>query len=255
MLESIAYISCGRFVSQGKWIHPDRVIDSHEMIFVLCGEVAINEEGVEYVLGENDVLHLEPGRRHFGFRESENTSFHWLHWRRSASYPAEPMPKLLHPENPYRLSLLFHQLLDYSADSRYAECPDYVTRLILAEVYAESLSGTETRRANRVAEWIRGNSARPIRATDAAAQFGYNVDYLSRLFRKQFGKSLKEYIDGSRMQYIKNQLLNSAAPMKEIAEACGFEEYKYFLKFFKYHEKITPTEFCNCYARTHINHH
>jgi len=250
MFETVNCISCGKFVSKDKWIHPDRIIDSHELIFVIRGEVCLNENGTEYILRENELLHLEPGIRHFGFRESENTSFYWVHW---TNHPTEEMPKHTHIENPYSLSLLFSQLLHYSVDSRFPESPHYVTRLILAELYADCNRNEESRLINRTAEWIRANSSAPIKVTEAAERFGYNVDYLSRLFKKQFGKSLKEYIDHTRMQHIKNQLLNSGTPLKEIASACGFEEYKHFLKYFKYHEKMTPTEFCSTYTKTHIN--
>ena len=135
-----------------------------------------------------------------------------------------------------------------------------MTRLILAELYAAPKSIDESKIVNRAAEWIRSNSNLPLKATDASEHFGCNTDYLSRLFRKQYGKSLKQYIDFSRMDYIKKQLLNydqqlSAGALKKIASECGFEDYKSFLKYFKYHEKITPTEFCNIYTKIHINHH
>lgn len=250
MLETVRYISCGKFISNGIWMHPDRIIDSHELIFVLEGEVYINENGVEYILRKNDVLHLEPGLRHFGFRESENTSFYWVHW---TGHPDRTMTKHFTHENPYSLFLLFSQLLHYSEDCRFPESPDYVTRLILAEVYADSKGTTESRLANQVTEWIRANSRSPLKVTDAADHFGYNVDYLSRLLRKQYGRNLKETIDLHRMQYIKQQLLNSGVSLKEVSSLCGFEDYKTFLKYFKYHEGMTPTEFCNTYAKTHIN--
>ncbi|MBQ2780616.1 MAG: helix-turn-helix domain-containing protein [Clostridia bacterium] len=60
-------------------------------------------------------------------------------------------------------------------------------------------------------------------------------------------------MDEGKILLIKNLLLNTNATLTEVASTCGFEEYKYFLKFFKYHENMTPTEFCNIYAKTHIN--
>jgi len=262
MLESVKFVRCGEFISQGKWIHPKRVMWSHEIIFVIRGEVCINENGTEYILRKNDILHLEPNLLHFGFRESEDTSFYWLHW---INHPTVPMNKLFSIDNPYSISLLFNQLLHYSADSRFPENPDYVTRLILSELYAAPQIASESRLVNRAAEWIRSNSHSPIKASDVAEYLECNTDYLSRLFRKQYGKNLKQFIDFNRMEYIKKQLLNceqsskhgsriTPGALKEIASECGFEDYKAFLKYFKYHEKMTPTEFCSIYTKTHINH-
>ena len=40
---------------------------------------------------------------------------------------------------------------------------------------------------------------------------------------------------------------------KEIAEKYGFSDYKYFLKYFKYHEGISPTEYRQTYYNLHMN--
>ena len=45
MFEEIKWISSGKFVSRGEWIHPDRIIDSYEIIFVIKGTVYIDENG------------------------------------------------------------------------------------------------------------------------------------------------------------------------------------------------------------------
>ncbi len=264
MFETVKYISCGKFISSGKWIHPNRVIDSHELIFVLEGEVYLNENGVEYVLHKNDILHLEPGVNHFGFRESEDTSFYWVHW---TGHPDENMKKQFSPENPYTIFLLFSQLLHYSIDARFVESTDYVIRLILAELYADSAPVTENALVKRVTDWIRSNSSRALTVRDVSDHFGYNADYLSRLLKKQYGQNLKDFLVKSRMEFIKKQLLSNRqlqaysgvfgvnSSLGEIAAACGFDDYKAFLKFFKYHEKMTPTEFCATYVKTHINDH
>ena len=43
MFEEIKYTSCGNFISNGQWIHPDRNINSYEIIYVTKGSVYINE--------------------------------------------------------------------------------------------------------------------------------------------------------------------------------------------------------------------
>lgn len=51
--------------------------------------------------------------------------------------------------------------------------------------------------------------------------------------------------------YIINQSSQNTLLYYFLTVACIFEEYKYFLKFFKYNEKMTPTEFRNIYTKTH----
>ena len=250
MFESVKYQSCGKFVSRGKWIHPNRIINSHEIIFVIDGAVHINEDGHEYTLTKNDTLLLEPDLRHFGYQYSENTSFYWMHW---VSDNFKPDKKLIHIESPYRLSLLIKPLLHYSVDNSYPESLDYLTRLIFAELYSANREPAESRLVESVSKWIKANRDTDLKVEAVAEHFGYNVDYLSRSFKKQCKLSLKRYIDQVKITHIKNLLLNTNLSLKEISDSCGFSDYKYFLKFFKYHEKVTPTEFCSIYFKTNIN--
>lgn len=250
MFEAVKYLNSGKFLSRGEWIHPDRIIDSLEIMFVIDGIVYINENGTEYVLRKNDVIILEPDLRHFGYKKSSNTSFYWLHVTNST---VQLENKVVHIHNPYNLSLLFNQLLHYSVDASLPECTDYIARLILAEVLTTNIKQSENKLANNIADWIVSNNDIMLKVSDISQHFGYNVDYISRLFKKNYNKSLKEYIDNVKIQFIKNQILNSNTSLKEIATECGFEEYGYFLKFFKYHEGITPTQFYNIYSKTHTN--
>ncbi len=250
MFEDVKYVSGGKFVSRGDWIHPDRNIDSYEIIFMLEGTAYINENGTEYVLNPHDALLLEPNVHHFGFEKSSNVCFYWVHFE--GGMP--DIPKFSSIENRYHLSLLFSQLLHFSAfDDGINEGNDYLTRLILIELYRNGKGTAGNSIAYRVAEWIRNNSDINVTVQDIAEHFGYNSDYLNRMFKKTHNQSIKSYIAEAKMQFIKRQLMSGELPLTKIAEKCGFSEYKYFLKFFKYHEGMTPTEFVNIYFRTHIN--
>ena len=145
MFEQLKYISSGKYISRGKWKHPDRIIDSYELIFVIKGKVFINEDGIEYELCENDILFLEPGVRHYGFKESSDTSFYWLHW---SNYEHLPQYKKQKIENTYNLSLLFNQLLHYSMENFFPETLDYITRLIVADVYSDSIKSSKNKIVN-----------------------------------------------------------------------------------------------------------
>lgn len=84
ILENEKYFSyemIGEFRSNGIWVHPDRVISTYELIFVLHGKVYITEEDIDYEVSENEMIILEPDKRHYGSREtSEFISFYWFHF-------------------------------------------------------------------------------------------------------------------------------------------------------------------------------
>lgn len=251
MFEDVKNCGAGKFVSNGEWIHPDRIIDSYEIIFVTKGEVYINENGTEYCLRPDEMLILQPNLRHFGYKTSTSTEFFWLHWYGGPNIDSNI--KHRKTENPYNISLYFRQLLDARVTHKTAEGMDYLTRMILIEIYSNSCQPAVNRTAEKIAAWIRANCHNPIIERQIATQFGYNPDYLNRLFKASFSKTMKQYINEKRIEHIKGLMLRGDLPLKDIAIQSGFTEYKYFLKFFKYHEKITPTEFYKQYAMIHIN--
>ena len=251
MFEDVKYCGAGKFISNGEWIHPDRVIDSREMIIVTKGEVFLNENGVAYPLKPDEILILEPGLRHFGYKSSTNTEFFWLHWQGGPGLPANLKHRKI--ENSYGIFLYFRQLLDARVTHKTSEGIDYLTRLILMEFFLNSTQPVVNRTAEKIAAWINANCHTAISERRIAEEFGYNPDYLNRLFKASFGKTIKQYMDDKRMEHIKGLMLREDLPLKEVATRCGFSDYKYFLKFFKYHEKQTPTEFYKLYAKMHIN--
>lgn len=253
MFENVKYEMAGHFSSRGEWIHPFRSIDSFEYIFVTDGVACIEEEGEKFALSRGEILLLEPGKRHGGYAKSPgDVSFFWLHFTGS---DATRLPKHAAPKCAAGLTVLFRQLLHYANSPSYtSESADLVTRLILCELEAEFASRAEDGREVycRICEWCRINSDRRLTASEVAGRFGYNKDYLNRMFVRHGGCGLKEYINGRRMDRIRALLMTDIS-LKEAARAAGFEDYKDFLKFFRYHGGLTPTEFRNLYYNTHTN--
>ena len=132
---------------------------------------------------------------------------------------------------------------------------DALISVLLAELTRQSHKENDNTAplAIRVREWVRINSDRRLDVGQIADHFGYNPDYLCRLIRANYGCSLKELIAEHKMNDIKKQLLNTDHTLLQIASDLGFADYKQFLKFFRYHQGMTPTEFRSVYYSTHTN--
>lgn len=105
----------------------------------------------------------------------------------------------------------------------------------------------------QISEYIRNNIKDGISLSNIANHFGYNSDYLGKYFKKNFGIGLKEHLYSQRLKLAKDLLLTTDTSIKQISKELGFHEENLFIKFFVYHEKITPTVFRNKYCNTHIN--
>lgn len=246
----------GRFTSRSEWIHPERLGSSYELIVVTEGRVWIEEEGVEYDLSPGQTLLLEPNKRHRGVRPtSERVSFYWIHFEDFDFEACECLQKCMTLTDSYAVTLLCRQLLYYHQAGHEGQVLDALLYVLLAELedQARRARGDMSRLADQIREWIRINSDRELKVADVSARFGYNVDYLSRLYRKCYGHGLKTEIDEMKMREIKKLLLESDLTLEQICSRTGMSDYKLFLKFFKYHEGITPSEFRRLYSMVHTN--
>lgn len=254
---SLTYISSGLFVAHEEWIHACRIIDSWELIYVMNGVIHMRQEEEIYTVKKGELLLLRPGASHGGVKSSPpDTSFYWTHFLVS-----DDRAMVLHTAHMtftdgYKFAPLFKQLL-HVANSPLGypfSAADLTMGLILAEAAVSRMDqGRQTSLLKDCAEWIRINSDRRITAAITAERFGYHPDYLSSMFQKKLGMTLKQYIDAQRLQYIKNLLLTSNYSIKQLADYLGWENENQFNHYFKYHEKMSPTQYRSLYVNTHLN--
>lgn len=248
-----SYDMIGEFRSDGSWIHPRRVIESFELILVLAGTVHIAEDNTEYSLGRNQLLLLEPGREHYGFRTvSELTMFYWFHFLTDLRLPL----KTYTGEDVYEIKQLLKRLLHIANTPGYSQAArDASAYLIFEELLrlARSESHARPTLISNITEYIRLHLKEGVTVSEIARQFDYNSDYIGKLFKKVYGVGLKEYIDLEKMKLARDLLLSTSLNVKQISHELGYQEENLFVKFFLYHEKISPTAFRGKYYNTHIN--
>lgn len=245
--------SVGEFHSTKKWIHPNRIIDSYEIIFALEGIVYIEENGTKYALSPNQVLILEPNKEHKGYKIStEKTAFYWFHFR--TDFPL--CHKHYTGDDTYEIKQLLKKLLHMANTPSYPTSALDATGLLIFQEFERISSPdfvTVDAMTNKIAEYVRINIRENLSVKAIADHFGYTPDHISRMFKKSFGTGLKNYICRQKLQHSRDRLLTTNLSVKEIAYETGFVSENLFIKFFKYHENISPTAFRNKYFNTHMN--
>lgn len=76
-----------------------------------------------------------------------------------------------------------------------------------------------------------------------AAGLGYNISYLSTLFKRCFGENFRDYILNLRLERAKILLLSTRLKNYEIAAAIGIDDPNYFSVCFRRKYNKTPKEF------------
>ncbi|MCK9170164.1 MAG: helix-turn-helix domain-containing protein [Treponema sp.] len=73
--------------------------------------------------------------------------------------------------------------------------------------------------------------------------FYFTKEYLSRLFKKEFGCGIYEYVLQVRMNRAKQLLKDPSVQIQQIAEQLGYNDSNYFSKAFRTYTGISPTDY------------
>lgn len=88
-------------------------------------------------------------------------------------------------------------------------------------------------RLEQINSYIHQNYNKQINLKDLANQMYLSVGYLSRFFKKYYGSSFTDYLNGVRLTYGMDSLLYTNKRITEIAMDCGFPTIASFHKAFK----------------------
>ncbi len=245
----LKFSNMGYFTSEKEWIHPKRTIDTYEIIFVTNGQVFICEDKKKYILNKGDVLVLHPYKLHFGYKQSENVSFFWLHFY-CKNYDSIGEFNF-HLRDHHNYKLLFRKLNHLAAlNSNYNIIECELLLMLLNHKYTNIESN---KLFYEISDYIRVNIASAPTVSSIAQKFNYSSDHLSKIFIKNCGINLKKYIDNERNNFVKSLLINTNLPINKVAIEANFIDDRALMKFFKYNNNQTPTEFRSKYYATHTN--
>ncbi len=258
--------NAGLFVSSGFGIHPNRVIDSHELIFVRSGRLGMTEGEQTFIVSEGETLLLWPGRRHWGTLPYEaDLSFYWIHFNlppaswRNDEISLLKIPRHARPARKERLAELFHRFLD---DQESGEQSEDEARLLVSLMLLEtrrsvflntSTGSSDDSLAARADRFIATHFRNGIHAGDVAKAINANPDYVGRVYRRVYRRTLSEAIHRHQLMEARVMLRDSSQSMEEVAMSCGFGGSRYFRKKFTEQEGMSPRAYRKLYSRVHVN--
>ena len=99
-------------------------------------------------------------------------------------------------------------------------------------------------------EYLKQNYLEDLRAADVAAYCHCSLSCLSHLFKSRVGTSLPLYIAKLRVDFAREELVNSRAPISAVAEKAGFSDPNYFSRIFTQYVGFTPSQYRGTRAGT-----
>jgi AraC family transcriptional regulator len=92
-------------------------------------------------------------------------------------------------------------------------------------------------------EIIHARFSENLKLEEIAKTVGVHPTHLSRVFRRQSGCTIGEYVRRLRIEYASRQLSASDIPLDEIAAAAGFSDQSHFTRTFKLYMGLSPNEY------------
>lgn len=119
----------------------------------------------------------------------------------------------------------------------------YITYLVNTALDYAAFSASEKSVASIICEFIDIHFAEDINRNSLAEIVYLDPDYTARLFKKETGTSLVNYIIKKRIETAKDLLINTVLSVNLISDKVGYGNYSYFTKLFKKETGFTPVDF------------
>lgn len=138
--------------------------------------------------------------------------------------------------NPIVIFLTSHAVFSYAQQAVSLGVQDYLLKPVEPEDMNQALEKVKT--------YIETHFKEELTRESLASEVFMNPDYLSKLFKKNTGSSLMDYVTKVRIERAKELLERTVLTISEIAIETGYSNTAYFTKMFKkYTNGVTPREY------------
>ena len=98
---------------------------------------------------------------------------------------------------------------------------------------------------NTVIQYLNIHYSQKIVLEELAELVHTSQTYLSKLFKRETGQTVIDYLNGLRIQEAKRLLITTSKSVDEVAQDVGFSSPKYFTRIFRAYTETTPSAFRN----------
>lgn len=215
--------------------------------FVFSGHGTLCIDGHQYAPKKGDVFMLCP-KSHALYYDSSDSPWQycWIALAINEGHPALPTLSL-NRENPVKKYAFDDPLWNIVRDglAKYRSgtfSPFYPTGLAINIL--DRLAKTEKMEINpagRIKRMIDSSEIIPT-VKEISNQLDIDRTTVFRIFKHEYGLSVKEYIDDIRYNRVCELLTSTTYPISNIARLCGFENPHYFSRAFRRRYGCSPTQ-------------
>lgn len=230
------------------------------LVYVKSGQGSFRTRSRVYHPGAGSTFCLFPGEQGYYCAEaSDPWAYCWVgldggvvprYLQQAGITPENPIHLT---DGPQQLEDIYHRLLALCAQQQPA-LELRTTALLYELLYQYTASGNHTERVpssaaacspyvEQAIQYIQGHYRAPLSVTAVAREIGISREYLSILFKQQYGISPVEYLREYRLFSASLLLMTTSLSIAAVADAVGFPDYNYFSSCFLRRYGMSPSAY------------
>lgn len=254
---------------EGKYKGYSEKHDFWEFCYVEKGEITLTVDGAKHTLSSNELFVIPPNSIHSYFSESGNKSRVFVTCFESFSHNLIPLSnnafsldkteiecvKRIIAESLDTFVTNKDEQLDIKPDAAFggqqalllqleyllicllrhlSEKTEFTVVFVNDENFYRELT-------DAIKRYVRENINKRITLADICDKFSYSQSFICKVFKKQTGQTLIEYVNHVKVTEACKLLSKSSMTISEISASLGFQEHKYFDALFKKNIGKTPS--------------
>lgn len=232
-----------------------------ELLYVEEGEIEITVNGCKHLMKKGGLCVLFPNSVH-SYHTPPQERMNCIIVILNLSLAGDFINTLLkfHPKDPFINRENLHKDVPYAIDTLCEEythvgnqpvctpiCKAYI-QIIISRLLqqVELVTNTDVNYFDIIFDiinYINENYMQPISLNDMSRALGVGKYHLSRVFSDKMNVSFSDYINGIRVSWARNMLLNTNKNITQIAYDCGFQSIRTFNRAFSKVYFVSPRDF------------
>ncbi len=183
-------------------------------------------------------------------RTSKQDKMIVVHFK-SFTYHSNDIEQVL-PADYEKYESLFEEILRcwQQKQTAYKHEAAAILNRIFAELYRDNKPSDEYKsKIYPSFQYIKQNCLQKEFSLQKAAQASHiSETYFRKLFHREYGMSPKQYVIKRRLQHAASLIIAGYYSLEEIAELCGYNDYKHFSVEFKKNVGVSPSKYMYNYT-------
>lgn len=240
------------------FLHADRILAFHVLIYVLEGVIYVTEDGVDYTIEAGEMLFLKKGVRHFGKKEvPKGTRWYYIHFyaeegseRTGIGQEDIPDEEVALPKKLSHLtgSILAEKIAALIESARSGDGMDsWYRNMRLFEVLslAAFFQKKEIKRtlSEEICVYLQAHMKETFSAKEMERHFYLSYKHMAAVFKKEKQMTMQQYHTKLRMDAACRLLESTLLSVGEIGRQIGYEDVLYFSRIFHRSEGMSPTAY------------